>query len=227
VVTESKSASGSYYKLVKSIIESHTTYWNILARLAQMEKFVVYVEGNNLHFEPRKIVGGEEYVIQWTPPNDSYGFPMANVARITFSRNLYIARDITVRVISHSYKTDRPITVTAEKTRVRNSVTKGAGSSSQPPVEYVYQFPNMNHADAQAKANALLLELSQHEMNMHATLPADNILSARNLIRVIGTGSRADQTYYPASIVRTFSVDEGYRMEITAKNISPDVEIPQ
>lgn len=228
VVTPTKSASpgGSYYNIYKAIMDTNTTYWNIVTRLAQMEQFVAYVSGNDLHFEPRAISGNDAYVIQWVSSIENGGqFPLSNAMELRFSRNLYVAKDIRVIVRSHDYKKDRPVVATAEKTRIRNAVTKGVGSQPTPPVEYIYTFRNMSHADAQARANSLLLELSQHEMNLHVELPADSILTARSLIRVRGTGSRADQDYYPASIVRTLSMDEGYRMAVTAKNISPDVEM--
>lgn len=232
VVTETASAKastkvGGYYQLVKAIVESNTTYWDIVSRLAQISKFAAYVSGRDLHFEPREALTNDPYVIEWQAPDDSRAFPIANAMRLRFSRNLSVAKDIRVRVISFDLKQNVQIVATAEKKRVRNLVTKGVAVQSEPPVEYTYAFPNLKHGEAQERANTLLAELSQHEMNLHVEMPADSILTARTPVKVLGTGSVIDQLYYPSSIIRSFSVSDGYRMEVTAKNQSPDVEIPK
>lgn len=227
VVTATKSASpgGSYYKLVKQIVEAHTTYWDIVSRLAQIEQYVAYVSGNELHFEPRTVASSDSYMIEWVRPTADVAYPQVNAMHLRVSRNLFVAKDIKVTVLSHDYKNDAQIKATAQKTRVRNAVTGSAGKSATPPVEYVYNFANLSHSDAQARANELLLELSRHELNLQAELPGDSILTSRTPIKLGGTGTKADQVFYPDSIVRTFSIEEGYRMRVIAKNITPDVEI--
>jgi phage protein D len=227
VVVDTDAPVGGYYQIVKAIVEANSTYWDIVTRLAQVSNFVAYVKGRDLHFEPREKLASDPYVIHWDAANDDRAFPVLNAMRLRLSRNLSISKDIRVRVVSYDQKQKREIVAIAEKKRVRNKVTKGAGASSEPPVEYTRAFPNMKHDQAQAKANALLAELSQHEMNMHVDLPGDSILSTRMLIKLSGTGSDFDQAYFPSSIVRTFSLSDGYRMELTAKNQSPDSEISQ
>lgn len=227
IITETKEASpaGSYYKLVKQIVESHSTLWDIVSRLAQIEQYVAYVRGNELHFEPRTTASADCYVIRWLPPGVDRAFPLANAMRLRISRNLFIAKDIKVTVLSYDYKNDQQVKAVAQKTRIKNAVTKGAAASSTPPVEYVYHFANMTHSDAQAKANELVLDLSKHELKLDADMPGDSILTSRVPIRVEGTQTRSDQVFYPDSIVRSYSTDDGYRMRIVAKNITPDVEI--
>ena len=106
--------------------------------------------------------------------------------------------------------------------RVRNSTTRKVAQSNDPPQEYVYNIPNLTAEQAQAKAQAILEELSRHEMNIYAELPGDVLLTGQNLIKVEGTGTAFDQTYYPSSIVRRYSVHEGFHMTLTAKNQTPN-----
>jgi len=44
-------------------------------------------------------------------------------------------------------------------------------------------------------------------------------------IPVTGTNTVWDQTYFPESIQRRMNFEEGYRMSITAKNHSDEVEL--
>lgn len=227
VVTETTSAAGGYYQIVKAIVEANTTYWDIVSRLAQISKFAAYVSGRDLHFEPREPLAQDPYIIEWQAPDDDRAFPVLNAARLKFARNLSIARDIKVRVVSYDQKQKREVTATAEKKRVRNVVTGKSAAQTEPPTEYTYSFPNLKQYEAQQRANELIEELSRHEMNLHVEMPADSILTPRTAIKVRGTSSAVDQLYYPTSIVRSFSMGEGYRMDVSAKNQSPDVEIPQ
>ncbi len=225
VVVDTDAPVGGYYQIVKAIVEANSTYWDIVSRLAQVSNFVAYVKGRELHFEPREHLTGDPYVIHWDAPSDDRDFPVLNAMRLRLSRNLSVSKDIRVRVVSYDQKQKREIVAVAEKKRVRNKVTKKAGASSEPPVEYTRAFPNLKQDQAQAKANALLAEIRQHEMNMHVEMPGDSILTTRMMVKLTGTSSDFDQTYYPSSIVRTFSLSDGYRMDLTAKNQSPDVEI--
>ncbi|WP_316866995.1 hypothetical protein [Ralstonia mannitolilytica] len=59
-------------------------------------------------------------------------------------------------------------------------------------------------------------------MKLRARLPADNILTQTAMVRLTGTGTKFDQDYYVENITRTMSLEEGYAMEISAKNHNPE-----
>lgn len=221
VVTATTAATGGYYQIVNALIASNATYWDIVTRLAQLEGFQTYVKGHELRFEPRTDPAADPYVIQWRPPADQTASPAVNVQRLQFRRNLSVAKDLRVRVLSFDQKTKKTVNEVADRKRVRSRTSK-ATPYDGPPQEYVRTFPNLTAAQAQAKAQALLVELSKHEMNLTADLPGDLLLSATNMVKVIGTGTAFDQTYFASSVVRTFSFDEGFRMALTAKNQTPN-----
>jgi hypothetical protein len=56
-------------------------------------------------------------------------------------------------------------------------------------------------------------------------MPADNILTTENIIKVVGTGTAFDQVYFPDSIVRSFGWDSGYTMTVNAKNHGVESEV--
>lgn len=222
VVTKTSTATGSYYQIVKALVESNSTYWDIITKLAQIEQFQAYVKGIELHFEPRTPPSTNPYVINWQAPDPITGYVRSNAPHLTFSRNLSIAKNLKVRVISFDQKTKKTVNETADRKRVYNQTTRSVARSSEPPQEYVYNIPNLTAAQAQARAQAILTELSRHEMNMRADMPGDLRPTSQDIIKVKGTNTAFDQTYFPASITRSYSMDEGFVMSIHAKNQTPN-----
>jgi hypothetical protein len=45
-------------------------------------------------------------------------------------------------------------------------------------------------------------------------------MTTRATIRLVGTGTDWDQLYYPDTVTRRLSVQDGYRMDVRAKNHS-------
>lgn len=74
-------------------------------------------------------------------------------------------------------------------------------------------------AFAKARYDAIIA----HEMKMTARLPGDNLLSITTPIRVDGTGTSFDQTYFARSITRQMNADDGYVMEVAAQNVNQDI----
>ena len=56
---------------------------------------------------------------------------------------------------------------------------------------------------------------------LNVSLPGDNRLTTRAMVQLVGTGSGWDQMYYPDAVTRHVSFEEGYRMDLRAKNHSP------
>jgi hypothetical protein len=57
-----------------------------------------------------------------------------------------------------------------------------------------------------------------------AEMPGDSQLDCTKIVQVRGTGTAWDQNYFPDSVKRSMSDGDGYRMALTGKNISADVE---
>jgi hypothetical protein len=73
-------------------------------------------------------------------------------------------------------------------------------------------------------AQSIYNEMVKNEMRLSADLPGHSILHIMHVIPVTSIGTAFDQTYYPESIQRTLSNDEGFRMKVSAKNHSDEVE---
>ncbi len=220
---------GAYTQIVKSIVESNATLWDIVCKLAQVVGYVAYTQGNTLYFHPKAQTAGNPYFFTWNHATSTYNSPTFNGTTLKFGRNGQAARDIKVTVMSVSTKGKHIITATTQKTRVKSkTAVKGGTDTGDSATNYtIVSKYALTQDQAQAIANAKAIELSLHEMRMETEAPADTALNSRRLITVRGTNTQCDQDYYPSSIVKSFSLDDGYRMTIHAKNASPDVEFSQ
>ena len=217
VVTATTRKVGTFYQIDAVRLTDQTSEWDLLTFLANAEGFVVYVKGNELHFEPKPAATSEPYKIKWQDPDESRGYHLANVMQLSLSRELTVAKGVVVWVQSTNPKTKKTYSVAFPSNKAKG--TKPGQSSPHLQV-YTFRRPAMTPEAAQAFAQTKHKELTQHELRMAATLPADGILTVASVIQLTGTGSVFDQIYYPDSIVRRMSFDEGYMMEISAKNIA-------
>jgi phage protein D len=215
--TTGSSPGSTYYQIIDSLLKAHCSYWDIVTKLAQIEGFRAYVQGHELHFEPRAAADADPFMIQWVPPSTG-GYPSSNAVDLTFSRNLSVAKDLKVIVLSYNPKANKTFTATATRPR--------AGSGKAVPFQeqqvYTFNAANKTQAQAQEIANNKLKELSLHEMNLHARLPGETALTPRNLIQVTGTGTAFDQTYFASSITRNYSLTDGFTMSLLGKNQTPN-----
>ncbi len=206
-VTATKTKAGKYYELVHAHLNVARSEWDLLTFLAQQEQFSVYMVGRELHFEPMADANSEPYMLQWGEAPFTF-----RGSSLTFDRGLTLAKGIQVTVQSFNL--------------LGNAVTatypKKAGSNAQ---QFNYRFANLSPEKALQKAQALYHEIVRHEVNLHASMPADDILTTRNILKVAGTGTAYDQIYYPSSVRRSMSVEEGYRMDVSAKNQSPQTQV--
>ncbi|MGZ5029013.1 MAG: phage late control D family protein [Methylobacter sp.] len=225
VVTATKTKAGKYYEIDHARLTDERSEWDLLTWLAHEENFVVYVQGQNLHFEPKPDPSTPPYVLEWDWPTDERGYPVFSGKTISFSRNLTLAKDVIVTVRSWNGKSGKAFSKTARATHNKNTVLAGAAQPLGDAQTYSYTIPGLTPEQALQRAQALLREITQHEVRLSATLPADNILGVTSVIKVVGTNTAFDQIYYPDNIVRTMSITDGYSMSITAKNHSAESEV--
>ncbi|MBT2299281.1 hypothetical protein J7E70_02280 [Variovorax paradoxus] len=223
VVTETQGTVGSYYQIDHVAMQDDRPQWDVLTYLANVTGNVVYVKGRELHFEPKSDPATvEPYVLRWQPPTSDSASPVFNGMTLQLSRNLTVAKDIKVTVRSWNQKQKKGFTVTANRVKVKNKTTSRIARPLGPPQQYSYFFPNLTPDEAQKKANQLLKDISEHEMNLRADIPGDEAVAQATVLRLEGTGTAFDQLYFPASVVHSYNESTGYRTSIRAKNSSPE-----
>jgi hypothetical protein len=200
-ITPTTAKVGKYIETNTGQITSGQSYWHLLTMLANLENFVVYVNGQDLHFGLPPDINNEPYLFQWNTAPFTF-----NGSRLSVSHNMTLAQNAQVTVNSWHQR------IGLVKAVYPATVPAGAK-------QYKKKFPNMLPDAAMAKAKALYKSIMQHEIKLTAELPADDLLTQTTIIKLIGTAY--DQLFYPASIKRRMSVHDGYTMSVQAQNTSP------
>ena len=221
VVTATQGNVGTFYIRQNTLMTKETTEWDLITFLAQQYNYVAYVQGNNLVFSPKPTMeNSTPYILQYQPPSLPSGSPIFNGMTLDLTRCFTVAKDVTVKVrVPYSPLTGRSFTATAGK---KNPTINSTSAGNQ---IYTYTYPGLSNAQALAKAQQLLQEITLNELKLSCSLPGDNKLLKSSLIQLIGTGTRFDQYYYTDTVTRNISVEDGYTMEVHAKNMDVNSQV--
>ncbi|MDE2024867.1 MAG: hypothetical protein KGJ07_00060 [Patescibacteria group bacterium] len=205
-----------------TLLSKETTQWDLLTFLAQQYNYAVYVQpyqntsgaSANLVFAPRPTPeNSEPYILRYQPPPSAGASPISNTMDLNFTRAFTLSKDVTVKIrVPYSPLTGRAFTSVAGK---KNPTINSSNAGNQ---IYTFTYPGLTKAQALAKAQSLLSNITINEIKLSAYLPGDNVLKKSSIIKVIGTNTRFDQIYYTDTVVRTINFTDGYTMEVRAKN---------
>lgn len=220
VVTSTSTTIGQFYEIDHTDINQEESEWDLLCKLANFEGFDVFVKGHELHFQPKPADDGSRYTIVYTSPSDDVAGPETNTTTLQFSRSLTIAKGVTVEVRSWNSKQKKAFTVAWPK----NTKPTKPGQATNATLTYHNSIPGLTQDQALVRAKAIYDQVVSHLMKMTADLPGDRLLTCETIVQVRGTSTAWDATYYPDSVKRSMSIGEGYRMSLSAKTISQDLE---
>jgi len=209
VVKPTQNKAGVYYAAEHVELTLEQTEWDLLTYLAEREGYDVWVSGDRLHFEPSPLPTSPAYHIAWDEARKA-----SNAARIHLSRSQTLAKDVIVVVRSWNQKLQRTFKVELQVTQPATGRREGGREFQR----YSFTVPNLTRDQCEALARSKAEEITRHERVLTASLPGDSRLTTRAMIRLTGTGSGWDMLYYPDSVTRRISFEEGYSMELRAKN---------
>lgn len=210
-VTQATSTkAGTYYSHEHVVLTQEQSEWDLLTYLAEQEGFDVWVSGDRLHFEPSPLPTNPAYKLVW----DEEALA-SNALDIRLTRSQTLARDVIVVVRSWNQKQQRAFKVTFKVTQANKSQRVGGKAQI-----YSFNVPNLTRDQCLALAKSKAEEITRHERVLTASLPGDSRLTTRAMVHLVGAGSGWDQLYYPDSVTRRISFEEGYRMDLRAKNHS-------
>lgn len=199
-----------------------STEWDVISSLARESGFVACMFGQVLYWGPDPTIGADPYQITYIPPTSSGGPPVSNVKALSFSRSMTVAKGISVTAMSASYTGP---SITRSYPQTPRTISPGKASPYGPTTQYFVKLKvGKTPQQVEAAAEARYDEIIQHTMKLHAELPGDVLLSKATPMTVFGTGTAWDQIYYPKSIVRRMSMDEGFTMEVQAQHSTPALE---
>lgn len=220
VVTATTTLAGTFYRAEHARLTDEVTEWTLLTYLAEQEGFDVYVQGRELHFQPQiEDTDAPRWALQYAPPSPKNPIATAGAPGFTLRRNLTVARDIIVEVISWNSQRGSRVNSVQRADRSRRS----RPGSQLPAQRYVIRRPNLTQEQATALAQQKLREFSRHERTVDVVdVPGDERLTLRHMMALSGTGTEFDQSYRLDSIISSIGPGEaGYVMRLRARNLAP------
>jgi len=178
IVTATTAKAGSYYQIDHDANTQEQTEWELLSFMANIEDFVLFVRGDELHFEKKEKASNDKYVIEWIKPKDEIGYHEANILTLTFSRNLTVTKGVSVEV--HSWNAKKKAGFSAFYPKAPKAVKPGStGSTTQ---NYRYNIAGLTQDQAEKRAESIYKQIVAHAMNLDATMPADSTLTCDKII---------------------------------------------
>jgi hypothetical protein len=232
----------TYYGGEATEVSNQETEWQLMSFLAKKENFDLWVDGLTLNFQPKVDIDTvTPYIISY---DGTGSVPVSNTEKLTLERTLTLARDVIVKVNSwdHQFKrhnsagrkkihyenvgdSEADETTNTKKAKTPTSTVRAPASpkfSKNTPQVYEFRAPGLSQAQVNALAEQKLAELSAHERNVQLTLPCDPSITIRTILKVTGTNTDFDQSYYVDEITYHCGFEHGYQMTVNAKNSSPN-----
>lgn len=220
-VTSTTARIGTYYQIDQALLQANRSEWDLLCYLARHEGFVVFVSAQTLYFGPDPRDTADSYQITWSD-SDEGGPPSANVVDLKFSRNMTVAKGISVVVRSTSLTGNNPV-VQSYPTGPKQTTAGKASPYGALQTYYFTLAPGHTPIACQQYAQKMYRQIASHAMKVSGEMPADNLLSVQVPIAVSGTDTDWDQTYYVMKVTRTLDMEGGYSMSFEAQNTTPDL----
>jgi hypothetical protein len=136
-------------------------------------------------------------------------------------RALTVSRGIVVTIRSVNRAAKKVFTFSYPPKQAKN-IKPGDSTLPGDATNYFYNVPNLTQEKCVQYAQAKYNELIKHEMTCEFEIPGTDKLDTTGILKLSGTRTAWDQTYFPDSIKRSFSWDGGYTLDVTAKNHAPD-----
>lgn len=195
-ITPTTQPIGQYYELAHNgsalgLHSRHPTRWDLLVDLAEIEGFLVGVQGSTLIFGPAPVVA---------PMVLSYG---QDLVALTVDRALGL--------LSPS------VTVRSWNPRLQGAFTATSGGSGGAGVTLVK--PNLTHAQVLARAQFEQSRLAAQSVLLRAVMPGEFALGPSSLVQVQGTGSSIDGFYRLRSVERRIHAVDGFIQHIEATQV--------
>jgi phage protein D len=188
--------------------------WDLLCRLGSQAGITPYIMGTTLYFNPPN---SNPPVFPITMSRNATGQIVSNVPGLTLTRHLTVARDVIVTVRSWHSRKKGTFTATY---RVKSKAAQIPGQPAIPATPYLVVIPNLTQAQCQQQAQKIALEISQHERSV--TIEAASLvqLTPAHVVRISGTATDYDMTYYPQQVTTEISFQAGAKTTIQARYCS-------
>ena len=201
---------GQYYQIQHTKasfggFSRHGNGWDLLAELAELEGYDLWVDGTTLHFKQAAVGGDNLYDVTYTPAAMGAASPRLTISDLSMERCLGLSGALQVTVASWNSRQRRQVT----------------GIYPMQQTEGVRQFlvlkPNMLPDEAAALAKSTYSRLRSHQRVITGTMAGELTLTTRDRLRIMGTGTGWDCIYTIDRIDREMSLVNGFVQHITGR----------
>lgn len=201
---------GQYYQIqhTKSAFAAfsrHANAWDLLAELAELEQFELWVEGNTLYFKRPDFSSSNTYDLTYQAPDASNASSSLTISNLSMERAGGLSGAMRVRVVSWNSR---------QKCQIESIYPLDAGEGSP---EFLIVRPNLLPDEAERLSRSSYTTLRCHQRVLSGTMAGELELTPRHRIRLCGTGTSWDGAYTLDSIEREISVHGGFSQHITAR----------
>lgn len=208
---------GQYYQIqhTKNALggfSRHGNAWDLLAELADLEGYDVWVQGTTLHFKQQASGTEDIYDVTYTLAREGAASPLLSISDLTMERAFGLSGNVQVKVASWNSRQRRQVSASYP--------ADVAGSSRQ----FLVLKPNLLPDDAEKLAQNTYSRIKAHQYVLTGTMAGELMLSPQHRLRLSGTGTGWDRIYTVDRIEREMSLEGGFIQHITARS-DPDGEL--
>ncbi len=182
---------GNHQRSLLDQFSRAATEWDLLAALAEIEGFDLFVQGNTLHFRPGDAAPALPLAI-------------SEAGSVRLERALTLAGGI--EVVVRSWHAER-----------QESCEETVRRPGDRPRRYVYVVPNLTAAEAAVLAQRRLAAIGRHERMVSLEMPGELDIHPRGRIRLGGSGTGFDQVYWVDRVERRIG-RHGFRQTVQGRN---------
>ena len=201
---------GQYYQIqhTKSAFggfSRHGNGWDLLAELAELEAYDLWVDGTTLHFK-QPIVGNDNlYNITYTSGSATSASPILTISDLSMERSFGLSGALQVNVASWNSRQRRQVTGTYPIL------------SSAEARQFLLLKPNLLPDEASTLAKNVYSRLRVHQRVITGTMAGELSLTTRDRLQVSGTNTGWDCVYTIDRIEREMSLDGGFVQHIMGR----------
>ncbi len=203
-VQHTKSAFGGFSR--------HGNCWDLLAELAELERYDLWVDGAILHFKQPIAGNSNLYDVTYMPAAVDSASPHLTISDLSMERSFGLSGALQVKVSSWNSR---------QRRQVSGSYPSESDAGTR---QFLLLKPNLLPDEASALAQSTYLRLRTHQRVITGTMAGELNLTTRDRLRISGTGTDWDCIYSIDRIEREMSLANGFVQHITGR-VDPDEDI--
>lgn len=209
-VDDSSGLIGQYYQIqhTKSSFAAfsrHANAWDLLAELADIEGFDLWIEDSTLNFRRPRISESDIFDVSFGTSSTTGASPSLTISNLLMERLAGLSSGVQVRVVSWNSR---------QRSQVESIYPTNTTGNLQ---QFTILRPNLLPDEAQKLARTSFNGLRVHQRMITGTMAGELKLTPRHRVRLSGTGTGWDGLYTLDRVEREISLQGGFHQHITAR----------